>query len=247
MDWPGPIAFAHRGDSAHAPENTMAAFEAAVSLGFSYLETDAHATRDGRLIAFHDDRLDRVTDRRGSVEHLSWRDIRLARVDGREPIPLLEDLLQAWPETRFNIDPKSDSAVGPLITAIRRCHAIDRVCIGSFSRRRLDRMKAALGEKLCVSMTPTDAARLLIGSRSGIRRPFDAPCAQLPTRRGRLAVCDRRLVRYAHARGIEVHGWTVNNPVEMAALLDIGIDGIMTDDPRSLRSVLTQRGQWFSG
>ena len=93
LHWPGPLAFAHRGGASEAPENTMPAFEHAVRLGYRYLETDAHVTADGVLIAFHDDRLDRVTDRTGVIAELPWSEVQQARVDGREPIPLLEDLL----------------------------------------------------------------------------------------------------------------------------------------------------------
>src|SRR5688572_11562358 len=109
LDWPGPLAFAHRGGASEAPENTLPAFEQAVRLGYRYLETDVHTTADGELVAFHDDRLDRVTDRTGMVAELPWSTVRAARVDGREPIPLLEDLLGAFPEARVNIDPKADS------------------------------------------------------------------------------------------------------------------------------------------
>jgi glycerophosphoryl diester phosphodiesterase len=245
LDWPGPIAFAHRGDSASAPENTMAAFESAVALGYRYLETDARTTSDGKLVVFHDASLDRVTDRSGHIQQLPWDEVRRARVGGREPIPLMEDLLQAWPDTRFNIEPKSDAAVAPLIAAIRRCNAIDRVCIGSFNNRRIVMMKAALGKKLCTSMGPAEGARLLMGARLRLNLSFKAPCAQLPARRGSLKVCEPRLISYAHARGVKIHAWTVNDAVEMEALLDAGVDGIMTDSPEVLQKTLIQRGQWF--
>src|SRR5690242_6649092 len=114
LDWPGPLAFAHRGGASEAPENTLPAFEHAIRLGFTYLETDVHATADGQLVAFHDDHLDRVTDASGAIASLPWSVVQRARVDGREPIPLLEDLLGAFPDARVNIDPKHDDAVEPL-------------------------------------------------------------------------------------------------------------------------------------
>src|SRR5690606_8491342 len=104
----GFFAFAHRGNAAHCPENTMRAFESAVRLGYRYLETDVHVTRDGVLLAFHDHVLDRVTDRTGRIGALTWSEVRQARVGGLEPIPLLEDVLGTWPEVRVNIDPKHD-------------------------------------------------------------------------------------------------------------------------------------------
>src|SRR5213078_954322 len=107
----GPIAFAHRGGASDHPENTLPAFQHAIDLGYRYLETDVHATADGVVVAFHDTTLDRVTDHIGRIAELPWSVVREARVAGTEPIPLLEDLLAAWPEARINIDPKVDAVV----------------------------------------------------------------------------------------------------------------------------------------
>ena len=117
---PTPLAFAHRGFAPDGAENSMAAFARAVGLGYRYLETDVHITADGVLLAFHDDVLDRVTDRVGIIAELPWAQVRRAMVDGREPIPRFEDLLGAFPEARINVDPKHDAACEPLADAIRR-------------------------------------------------------------------------------------------------------------------------------
>ncbi|MEA2704712.1 MAG: glycerophosphoryl diester phosphodiesterase, partial [Actinomycetota bacterium] len=108
LDHDGPIPFAHRGGASDCPENTMRAFENAVNLGYRYVETDVHTTADGVLVAFHDDHLDRVTDQRGRICDLKWSEVGTARVAG-EGIPLLEDILGAWPDVRVNIDPKHDA------------------------------------------------------------------------------------------------------------------------------------------
>ncbi len=248
LDWPGPLAFAHRGGASEAPENTMPAFAHAVSLGYRYLETDVHTTSDGVLVAFHDDRLDRVTDGRGRIADLSWSEVQRARVDGREPIPLLEDLLGAWPEVRVNIDPKHDAAVEPLVDVLRRTGAVDRVCIGAFSDRRLDRVRALVGPTLCTSMGPRQVALLSALARRGAGRGgrLAAPCAQVPPRAGKVAVVTPRFLEAAHRRGVQVHVWTVDDPVEMARLLDLGVDGLMTDRPQVLKDVLQARGEWVS-
>src|SRR3990170_5017497 len=128
LDWSGPIPFAHRGGASEAPENTMPAFEHAIRLGYRYLETEVHVTSDGELLAFHDDRLDRVTDATGLIAALPWATVQRARVDGREPIPRFEDLLGAFPEARVNVDPKHDAAVEPLAEVLRRTGAAGRVC-----------------------------------------------------------------------------------------------------------------------
>jgi glycerophosphoryl diester phosphodiesterase len=224
----------------------MAAFEAAVNLGYRYLETDVHATSDGYLIAFHNRRLDDVTDRRGVVEQLSWDEVRCAKVNSREPIPLLEEVLGSWPELRVNIDPKSDSAVEPLIGAIRRSNALERVCIGSFSKRRITRLREALGAKLCTSLGPLDAIRLFLAAQGGAELNFSTPCAQIPAGRGPFVICSEKVVAYAHAHRMKVHAWTVNNREEMTRLLDIGIDGLMTDCLLDLRALLKERGEWYT-
>ncbi|MBK5222367.1 MAG: glycerophosphodiester phosphodiesterase [Acidimicrobiia bacterium] len=221
----------------------MPAFESAVALGFRYVETDVHATADGVLVAFHDEALDRVTDRSGLIGELPWSEVRMARVAGREPIPLMEDIITTWPHLRVNIDPKHDSAVGPLVDLIGRTGSVDRVCIGSFSDRRLDRIREAMGPRLCTSIGPRGIATLkAAGYRLPVRLP--APCAQVPVSTRGVVVTDARLVAAAHRLDMQVHVWTIDDPIEMHRLLDLGVDGIMTDRPAVLREVLEARGQW---
>jgi len=245
LDHPGPLAFAHRGGAGDWPENTMPAFEGAAALGYRYVETDVHVTADGICLAFHDDRLDRVTDRTGIIAELPYREVRQARVDGREPIPLLEDLLGTFPNLRVNIDPKHDAAVDALATVIERTGALDRVCVGSFSDQRIERLRAALGPRLCNSLGPKAIARLRGGSFGLPTGRFPGSCAQVPQRFKGVVVTDRRFVERAHGAGLQVHVWTVDDPDEMHALLDIGVDGLMTDRPAVLRDVLRSRGAWF--
>jgi glycerophosphoryl diester phosphodiesterase len=245
LDHPGPLAFAHRGGAGDWPENTMPAFEGAVALGYRFVETDAHVTADGVCLAFHDERLDRVTDRTGVIAELTYQEVRQARVDGREPIPLLEDLIAAFPDLRVNIDPKHDAAVGPLAAVIERTGAIDRVCVGSFSDQRIARLRAALGPRLCTSLGPKAIARLRGGSFGLPAGRIEGGCAQVPHKYKGVAVTDLRFVERAHAAGLQVHVWTIDDPTEMHDLLDLGVDGIMTDHPAVLRDVLRSRGAWF--
>jgi glycerophosphoryl diester phosphodiesterase len=245
LDWPGPIAFAHRGGASEAPENTMPAFEHAVRLGYRYIETDVHVTADGVLLAFHDDVLDRVTDGHGRVDALPWSVVREARVDGLEPIPLLEDLLGAFPEIRVNIDPKHDGAVPALVDVLKKCNAVDRVCIGAFSDRRLSRIRTLLGPAVCTSLGPQGIARLRSASYGVPVGRLPAPCAQVPTAARGVTLVDPRFIRAAQRRGIQIHVWTIDDRDEMVRLLDLGVDGIMTDRPAVLREVLEARGQWI--
>lgn len=244
LDHPATLAFAHRGGAGDWPENTMPAFEGAVRLGYRYVETDVHVTLDGKLVAFHDERLDRVTDRSGRIAELTWDEVRRARVDGREPIPLLEDLLGTFPDLRVNIDPKHDTAVRPLAETLRRTGSVSRVCVGAFSDRRLARLSALLGPGLCTSLGPAGVTRLRVASTGMPVGRFRAGCAQVPTRVGARTLVDAAFVRAAHRLGLQVHVWTIDDPDEMEALLDLGVDGIMTDRPAVLRAVLERRGQW---
>jgi glycerophosphoryl diester phosphodiesterase len=248
LDWPGPLAFAHQG--AHSPdgpgENTMAAFEAAVAQGYRYLETDAHTTSDGVLVAFHDHQLDRLTDRAGTIASLPYAEVRAARVRERGEIPLLEDLLTAWPDVRINIDPKHDAAVAPLVELVRRTGTIDRVCIGAFSDRRLTRVRQALGPGVCTSMGPRQVGRLVAASRGLPAGSFSAACVQVPVRQGRVPLVTERFLAAAHGRSLQVHVWTINDPDEMHRLLDLGVDGIMTDRTDVLKAVLQDRGAWVA-
>ncbi|MGZ4609899.1 MAG: glycerophosphodiester phosphodiesterase [Actinomycetes bacterium] len=247
LDHPRPIAFAHRGGAAGGLENSMVAFARAVGLGYRYLETDVHATADGVLLAFHDHTLDRVTDRSGVVARLPWSEVRRARIGGKEPIPTLEELLGTWPDVRVNIDVKEAGAIAPLVGALRRTRAIDRVCVASFSVRRLNAVRRELGPGLCTALTPPGVALLRLASTHRLARglvPRGVPCAQVPLRLGRLPVATGPLVDLAHRSGVRVHVWTVDEPDDIYQLLDLGVDGLMTDQLETLRDVLVQRGVW---
>lgn len=220
----------------------MSAFQRAIDLGYRYLETDVRVTADGVALAFHDPGLDRVTDRRGRIAELSWSEVRQARIAGREPIPLLTDVLDAWPDARVNIDVKVDAGIGPTADAIRRTGAIDRVCLGSFAGSRIGAMRQLLGPRLCTSLGPKEALTLRV--TPGRSRATPSLCAQVPSRIGRFLFVDERFVETAHRLGLRIHAWTVNDRAEMVRLLDLGVDGIMTDHADVLRDLLVERGQW---
>ena len=242
LDWPGPIAFAHRGGASDNPENTMPAFQHAVDLGYTYLETDVHATRDGVLVAFHDDSLDRTTDRTGKINELPWSEVRTARVDGREPIPLFEELMEQFPDARVNIDCKANSGIDALIASLKRLDCLDRVLVGGFSDARLRRFRTEFGGSLCTSFGPVQIAALRFAGLA----PWGGEAAQVPVRQGRLTIVNDALVERAHRRGLHVHVWTIDAADEMHRLLDIGVDGLMTDRPLVLKNVLIERNAWHA-
>jgi glycerophosphoryl diester phosphodiesterase len=246
LDNTSPIAFAHRGGTSAAPENTLRAFDHAVNLGFRYLETDVHATSDGKLVAFHDNDLQRTCGKPWKIEETDWSTLTTARIDGTDPIPLLEDLLTTWPDVRINIDCKSDVAMQPLIDTIRRTNCIERICVGSFSDKRLRHIRTELGVGLCTSMGPQEVARLVLSSSAGI--PLNpsrhALIAQVPVRQGPIPVVTRRTIARAHQLDLQVHVWTIDDPSEIGRLLDLGVDGIMSDDTKALKDVFTARNLW---
>ncbi|MEU6466701.1 glycerophosphodiester phosphodiesterase [Streptomyces sp. NPDC046976] len=245
LDHPGPLAFAHRGGAADGVENTAAQFRRAVELGYRYIETDVHATADGRLVAFHDTTLDRVTDGAGRIADLPWAEVRRARVGGREPVPLFEELLETFPEVRWNIDIKAEPALRPLLDLLERTGAWDRVCVGSFSEARVLRAQRLAGPRLATSFGSRGVLSLRLrswGLPAAVRR--SAVAAQVPEAQSGVPVVDARFVRAAHARGLHVHVWTINEPERMHRLLDLGVDGIMTDHIDTLRKVMEERGVW---
>jgi glycerophosphoryl diester phosphodiesterase len=250
LDHPRPHAFAHRGGAAHKPENSWTAFQHAVKLGYAYLETDARATSDGKLVAFHDRTLDRVTDASGPIGARTYPEVSAVRVAGSEPIPLIEDLLGAWPDVRFNIDLKDEPGIALLADVLRRTGAWNRVCVTSFSGSRLRAARGLLDRPVCMATSPAVIAAVccIIGAAGQGRQPGlltrrlaqgQVRCAQVPAR-----VASGSFVRRAHALGLDVHVWTINDRAEMIRLLDLGADGIMTDDIETLREVLIERGQW---
>lgn len=251
---PGRIlAFAHRGGAFHPEidglENTVLAFQHATALGYTYLETDVHLTADGVLLAFHDEILDRVTDGRGAIRDLTLADVRRTRIGGREEIPTLEQLLDAFPEARFNIDIKADGAVGPLAHLVRERDLWDRVLIGSFSRSRIRRFRRLTDGRVPTAADPWQVLAFRLSPTAAVARRLAGPgfvAFQVPHRKGLLTVVTPGFVRRAHAAGVQVHVWTVDDPAEMIELLDRGVDGLFTDRTDLLKDVLQGRGQWWS-
>jgi len=250
LDAPTPIPFAHRGGAEVGDENSMAAFGRAIEAGYRYLETDVHSTVDGVPVAFHDDTLDRMLGRPGRIEDLSWSDLMSIRDGGAAVVPALTDLLDTWPECRFNVDLKADSAVDPTIEALWKLNARDRVLLASFSDRRIRWARRVCGPRQATSLGQREVAALRLASWHGRGLAGFVPsvaAAQVPVRYAGVRVVDARFVRHAHRLGLQVHVWTIDDPAEMRELLDLGVDGIMTDRIEVLRDVLTARGQWSSG
>jgi glycerophosphoryl diester phosphodiesterase len=240
---------AHRGFSPEGLENSMAAFRSAVGLGFQYLELDVHTTSDGALLLFHDETLDRVTDGRGRIADLPAETVARARIGGIEPIPLFEELVSEFPGVRLNLDVKDWKSVPTLAAAIEKHQVHDRVLIASFSDRRrravlkqLSRPVAGsagiLSNALFLLFAPVLPAAVIRQALRGVH------ALQVPVSFRGLRVVTPGFVRRAHRHGLQVHVWTINDPAEMHRLLELGVDGIVTDRADLLKQVLRDRGEW---
>jgi glycerophosphoryl diester phosphodiesterase len=252
-----PIAFAHRGGALLHPENTLLAFRAAIELGCRYIETDVHLSRDGEIVVFHDNKLERTTNGAGFVRDHSLAELR--RLDagfrftpdgGRSfpwrdrdvRIPTLAEALALDPRVCFNIEIKERAGGLPaaLWRFIEREGVHDRVLIAAFEDVLVREFRALSRGSVATSAGQREVVQFWIASRVSaarfLRTPYDA--LQVPPRQGRVTVVDPRFVRAARSKNIAVHVWTIDEPTEMRRLLALGVDGIMSDRPELLVETL---------
>ena len=246
-------ALAHRGGAKLATnrgrENTLRAFSNAVDLGYRYLETDVHLTSDGHLVAFHDESLDRVTARTGRIADLRLSEVRAAKV-GPEHIPTLDEVLDSF-DVRLNIDIKAPGAEQPLVHALHRHNAWHRVCVGSFSELRLQRFRMLAGSRAATSVGPAGVAATLAAVRLGgvgvapIGGAYQVPLTAVVAGR-RVQVVTEKFIRLAHRWRKAVYVWTIDDEAMMQRLIDMGVDGLVSDQIDLLKYVLECRGLWPS-
>lgn len=243
---PRPFAIAHRGGAWEAPENSRQAFQSAYDLGFRYFETDVRTTSDSVALAFHDAHLDRVTDGQALLRETTWAQVRRARIHGHAQILRLDDLLMDYPDVVFNIDVKEAAAIGPFLEVVRRTGAADRIVLASFSHRRMTAVRQALGPRVASSLSPREVTGIRLAADGRITRliPRWAACVQVPISFGGITIVDQRFVDVAHRLGLQVHVWTINDEDQINHLLDLEVDGIMTDRPTVLKEAMRKRGLW---
>lgn len=235
----------------------MEAFAAAVEMGYSHIETDLHITSDGVLVCVHDDTVDRTTDGSGPVSSLTLGDLRRLDAGYRHgtkagfpfrgkgvAVPSFEEALSSFPETRFVVDLKADGLAGPLAELLGRTGAHHRLIVGAFSDERLDEFRVVTNGRVATSTGSTLSRMWVLASRVGRHGGGDASALQLPTQIRGVKVVDGKLIGAAHDAGLQVHVWTVNRRDDMAQLLDMGVDGLVTDRPDVLKGLLEERGQW---
>ena len=233
FDPPPPRVLAHRGLATEAPENTLLAFANAAAVGTAYIETDVHVSSDGVAVVSHDPSLARVAARKVDVAQLTMDELRRIDLGYGQGFASLEEALDAFPDLRFNVDVKVAGAVTPTVAALERTRAASRVLLTSFSDGRRRRLGALVPDAV------TSAGRAgvirsglaaLVGRRGAMERALRGAAAlQVPERVGPVRLVTRRFVGAAHRAGAEVHVWTVNDPADMTRLLDLGVDGLVTD------------------
>lgn len=244
-----PLVLAHRGGADLAPENTMAAFQNAVDLGVDILELDVHTTADGTVVVIHDESVDRTTDGTGAVHDFTLADLRqldagyeFSPDNGQTfpfrgqgiGIPTLEEVFAAFPDMRINVeikqsDPPIEAAV---LEVIERAGAQQRVLVGSEYDDVMARFRS-LAPDIATSAATNEVRNFYLAQLlrvSAIYRPL-ADAFQVPEYAGSTHVVTPSFVDAAHHHGVKVHVWTVNDAETMQRLLDIGVDGIITDRP----------------
>lgn len=244
-----PFVIAHRGGVEDAqpdregeavPENSDVAFARSVGLGVRYLESDIRTSADDVPILHHDEDLVRVAYYGAKVSELPWKEIAKIRLPADARLMRLDEALITWPSVRWNLDVKDDRSVDATVRVLTRAHALDRTCVASFSRQRLLRLRELLGPDAATCATWSEIATILripgstrLLSQRWASQPLRPAVVQVPPSAFGVPLLTRGSVRAAHALGMQVHAWTINSVEQMRRLIDIGVDGIITDHPAS--------------
>jgi glycerophosphoryl diester phosphodiesterase len=238
LDVPGVAISAHRGGSIEAPENTIESFEYSIELGSSYIETDVQLSSNGIPYIFHDDDLKRLFGKNIIFNSLHSDDIDELILFDKYKIPTLESTLQKFPDTLFQIDVKTDEVVLPTMEVIKKTNSTDKVCIASFSSKRLKQVHKLYPE-ICLSMGPFEVMKLLLASFGLYRNKVPGNCLQIPIYQYGIKLVTKRFINYIHSIGLKIHVWTINDEDTMQKLIDLGVDGIITDRPKALKDLLS--------
>ena len=253
-----PLVFAHRGGGGLFPENTLEAFDYSAKMGVDFLELDVHSTADGKLVVMHDSSVDRTTDGRGKVNDLTLAELKkldagyLFTNDGGKifpfrgrgiTIPTLQEIFDAFPQMKFNVEPKqtTPSITKPMCEMIRERNMTDKVIVGSFRQTAINEFRTFCPE-VATSGTPAEVSEFLAMYKTGIAASYTPPmqALQVPVNAGFLNVVSKDFIEAAHRQNLQVHVWTINDANEMQNLIEMGVDGIMTDYPDRLLKLLDQ-------
>jgi len=238
LDVSGVAISAHRGGSMEAPENTIESFEYSIEIGSSYIETDVQLSSDGIPYIFHDDDLSRLFQKDIVFNSLHSDEINQLMLFDKYRIPTLESTLNKFPNTFFQIDVKTDEVVLPALEVIKKTNSIKNVCLASFSSKRLKQVHN-LHPEICLSMGPFEVMKLLLASYNLYKKKVPGNCLQIPIYQYGIKLVTKRFINYVHSIGLKIHVWTINDEDTMLKLIDLGVDGIITDRPKTLKDLLS--------
>jgi glycerophosphoryl diester phosphodiesterase len=256
-----PLIMAHRGDPSAAPENSRLSMESALKVGVDFLETDVRMTKDEQLILFHDADLLRTTGSAGRVQDYSLDELRKIdigynyTIDGTSypfrgkghRVVTIEEAFEGYPDAKFTVDIKDSDPRAPVLLAkaIMNSNRLDSVIVASFIPPQMKRFRELVPNAL-TSAHPGEVRNFVIGVRlravNQFARRIQYRAFHVPIKYGPLRVVNSRFVEEAHKRDIAVQVWTINDREKMEWLIDLGIDGIFTDEPMLMRAVLSERG-----
>ncbi len=232
------LPIAHRGGNKDFPENTIAAFKRAIEFGYVCIETDVQVSSDNVVYVFHDSDFKRLLDIDKRVSDTKSEEIDQYLLAGKHRIPKLKEVFDQFPETTFNIDAKSWDVVEPLVDIIKESNAMSRVSIASFSDRRVRYISKLLEGKVKTVAGTSQVIKFIIGFLTGYNFSFNADFIQIPERKFGLKLVSRLSIQYANKINIPIHVWTINDRSKMVSLIELGVDGIMTDECEKLKLVL---------
>ena len=239
LNYDGLAVMAHRGGSLEAPENTIESFNYSLEIGSDIIETDIQLSSDGIPYIFHDDDLKRISGLEKNFNELLSSEIDELNIFGDYKIPTLEETLKQFPNTKFQIDFKTDEVVDPAIEIINKFpHIKKNLCVASFSSHRLQNIKSKLSD-VTYSMGPYEVLKLLLKSFGIYRGEISGDCLQIPIYRYGIKIVTRRFVDFCKRENIKISVWTINSIEEMNYLIDLKVDGIITDKPKALIDLLT--------
>lgn len=238
------VPIAHRGASLVATENSFESFRKAFDLGYRVIETDIHSSKDGTAYIFHDNTLERLTGENLKISDLKDVDIDSLKVNKSSIIPRLSNVFEEFPEGLFNLDAKTWEATIPITNTVKKMACSSRVCIGSYNDKRIDAIIRELGVETCHSMGTSNVFKFYLGAQLGIKQNFTAQCIQLPIKQFGISLITQKILRHARKLGIKIHFWTINNSGLIQKLLELDVDGIMTDDCILLKTIMEKKHKW---
>lgn len=251
---------AHRGDSKYYPENSKVAFNSAVELGVDVIETDVHISSDGIIFIWHDENTKKLDGDERSISTRPWSELKELDLgflyidkNGKRPfasqgirLMTFSEALHAFPNTRFNVDLKDNNInlVQGMYRILEQDSAFDRVVVASFSSENLKAIRK-FSDRVATSYGQSEVLLRVILSKLNLFRFVSNflpryPVIQVPVSSGGITVVTKRFIKILHKRGVKIQVWTINEKEEMKKLYKMGVDGVMTDDPRLLLEVVNQ-------